>query len=61
MRNFVILAIFCTAFLFCGCDEKKDESLAKPLVETEIPKDVPVSQTENIKIDPQNPPVPVGE
>lgn len=61
MKNFKIFAIFFVIFLLNGCDKKTDESLAKPPVESEIPKDVPISLCENLKLDPQNPPVPVVE
>ncbi|AKT91798.1 hypothetical protein [Campylobacter gracilis] len=62
MRVFVACAIFVCALALGGCDDEKKDTLQKPPVDSEVPKDVPIAPSEpKVDINADMLPLPVTE
>ena len=62
MRVFAACAIFVCALALGGCDDEKKDTLQKPPVDSEVPKDVPIASSEpKVDINADMPPLPVTE
>ena len=46
VRVFATCAIFACALALSGCDDEKKDTLQKPPVDSEVPKDVPIAPSE---------------
>ena len=55
-------AVFACALALSGCDDEKKDTLQKPPVDSEVPKDVPIAPSEpKVDINADMPPLPVTE
>ena len=61
-RVFAACAVFACALALGGCEDEKKNTLQKPPVDSEVPKDVPIAPSEpKVDINADMPPLPVTE